>query len=90
MSLHYLYTMLLHYTVSPPERNFMQIQWVRGVVVFSYLKVFFVCTKDVLFFLLQKEAKTGRLRFPPNPLKRFSCVVLFGVAILFGIASGEL
>ena len=64
----------------PPERNFMQIQWVRGVVVFGYLKMFFVCKKDVLFFLLQKEAKTGGLRFPPTPLKRFSCAVLFIVA----------
>ena len=56
--------------------------------MFGYLKMFFVCNKDVLFFLLQKEAKTGGLRFPPNPLKRFSCVVLFIVAVLFGIASG--
>ena len=66
----------------------MQIQWVRRMVMSGYLKMFFVCKKDVLFFLLQKEAKTGGLRFPPNPLKRFSCVVLFGFAVLFGVASG--
>ena len=28
--------------------------------------------------------RLGGLRFPPNPLKRFSCVVLFIVAVLFG------
>ena len=74
--------------VSPPERNFTQkvlyLNQVGRVIMSGYLKMFFVCKKDVLFFLLQKEAKTGGLRFPPNPLKRFSCVYSLLLRSLFG------